>query len=136
MRIQGPPRQPADAKGKATKKLAIKKCKYTDADTARAAVVAEAVEHVEAGGARSGVVIVDQLSPSTRTALEQVERRHGGPAGTIMVGGWRVAIDESHLRGSHSSSHSQQSRLRRESRQRRQSRYLSHSYNALVVPVL
>ena len=37
------------------------------------------------------------------------------------------------LRGSHSS---RQSRLRRESRQRRQSRHLSHSYAALVVPVL
>ena len=40
------------------------------------------------------------------------------------------------LRGSHSSSHSQQSRLRRESRPRRQSRQLSHCYAALVVPVL
>ena len=28
-------------------------------------------------------------------AREQVERRHGGPAGTITVGGRRVAIDES-----------------------------------------
>ena len=40
------------------------------------------------------------------------------------------------LRGSHSSSHSQQSRLRRESRPRRQSRHLNHSYATLVVPVL
>ena len=40
------------------------------------------------------------------------------------------------LRGSHSSSHSQQSRLRRESRLRRQSQHLSHSYATLVVPVL
>ena len=40
------------------------------------------------------------------------------------------------LRGSHSSSHSQQSRLRRESRPRRQSRHLSHNFAALVVPVL
>ena len=53
------PRQPTDAKGKATKKLATKKRKYPDADTARAAVVAEAAERVERGGARSGVVIVD-----------------------------------------------------------------------------
>ena len=30
-----------------------------------------------------------------RAALEQVERRHGGPARTLMVGGRRVAIDES-----------------------------------------
>ena len=53
----------------------------------------------ERGGARSGVVIADQLSPSTRAALEQVERRHGGLAGTLRVGGWHVAIDESQSQG-------------------------------------
>ena len=90
-----PPRQPTDAKGKVIKKLASRKRKYPDADTARAAIVIEVVEHAERGGTRSGVVIVDQLSPSTRAALEQVERRHGGPAGIVMVRGWRVAIDES-----------------------------------------
>ena len=78
-----------------TKKLATRKCKYPDADTARAATVAEAAERAERGGARSGVVITDQLSPSTRATLEQVEHRHGGLAGTLMVGGRRVAIDES-----------------------------------------
>ena len=57
-----PPRQPVDTKGKATKKLATRKRKYLDADTARAAVVAAAAERAEAGGARSGVQIVDQLS--------------------------------------------------------------------------
>ena len=93
--LRPPPRLPIDTKGKAMKKLATKKCKYPNADTARAATVAEAVEHVERGDARSGVVIADQLSPSTRAALEQVERRHGGLAGTIMVGGRHVAIDES-----------------------------------------
>ena len=90
-----PPRKPIDAKGKATKKLATKKRKYPDADTARAAIVVEAAERAERGGARSGVVIADQLSPAARAALEQVERHHGGPAETIMVGGWHVAIDES-----------------------------------------
>ena len=50
-----PPHQPTDAKGKATKKLATRKHKYLDADIARAAVVAAAAEHAEAGGARSGV---------------------------------------------------------------------------------
>ena len=90
-----PPRLPADPKGKATKKLATKKRKYLDADTARAATVAEVAEHAERGGARSGVVIADQqLPPATREALEQVERRHGDPAGTLMIGGRRVAIDE------------------------------------------
>ena len=57
-----PPRQPADAKGKASKKLATKKRKYLDADIARAAA-AVATERAEAGGARSGVQIADQLSP-------------------------------------------------------------------------
>ena len=94
-----PPRQPTNAKGKATKKLATKKHKYPDADTTRAAVVAEATERTERGGARSGVVIADQLSPSTRAALEQVERCHGGLARTLMVGGRRVAIDESLSQG-------------------------------------
>ena len=50
-----PPRLPADPKGKATKKLATKKRKYLDADTARAAAVVAAGERAEAGCARSGV---------------------------------------------------------------------------------
>ena len=84
------PRLPADPKGKATKKR-----KYPDADTARAATAAEAPEHAERGGARSGVVIADQqLPPATIEALQQVERHHGGPARTAMVAGWCHAIDE------------------------------------------
>ena len=82
-----PPRQPSDAKGKATKKLATKKRKYPDVDTARAATVVEATDRAERGGACSGVVIADQLSPSTRATLEQVERCHGGLARTVMVAG-------------------------------------------------
>ena len=58
------PRLPTDVKGKAMKKLTLKKRKYVDADTARAAAVAAAVEREERGGARSGVQIVDQLSPA------------------------------------------------------------------------
>ena len=54
-----PPRQPADPKGKATKKLATWKRKYPNAETARAAAVAEATDRAERGGARSGVVIAD-----------------------------------------------------------------------------
>ena len=65
-----PPCQPANTKGKATKKLATKKHKYPDADTVRAATVVEVAEHAERGDTRSGVVIVDQLSPSTRAAPE------------------------------------------------------------------
>ena len=90
-----PPRLPADPNGKAAKKLATKKWKYPDADTARAAIVAKVTDHIERGGARSGVVIADQLPPVTRDALEQVECHHGGLAGTVMVGERRVAIDES-----------------------------------------
>ena len=55
-----PPHFPADPKGKATKKIATKKRKYLDAETARVATVVEAVERAERGGARSGVVIADQ----------------------------------------------------------------------------
>ena len=42
-----PPRLPADRKGKAMKKLATKKRKYPNADTARAAAVVEATERAE-----------------------------------------------------------------------------------------
>ena len=59
-----PPRLPAEVKGKGTKKTTSKKRKFTYADTARAAAVAAAVESIERGGARSGVVIADQLSPT------------------------------------------------------------------------
>ena len=72
-----------------------KKCKYPDADTARAATVAKAAERAERGGARSGIDVADQLSPAQRPTVQEVERRHGGLAGTAMVGGRRVAIDES-----------------------------------------
>ena len=91
-----PPRLPVGTKGKAMKQVTSKKHRYPDAETARVATVAEAVERAERGGARSGVVIVDQqLPPVTREALEQVERRHGGLARTVMVAGRRLAIDES-----------------------------------------
>ena len=60
-----PPRQPTEPKGKATKKLAVRKHKYLDADTARVVAVAEATERAERGGACSGVVITDQqLTPA------------------------------------------------------------------------
>ena len=94
-----PPRLPIDPKGKATKKTATKKRKYLDAETARAAAVAEAAERAERGGARSGVVIADQLSSEARATLEQVERLHGGLAGTLMIGGRCVAIDEDQPQG-------------------------------------
>ena len=61
--LRPPPRLPSEVKGKA-KKLATKKRKYPNADTERAAAVAATAERVERGGARSGVLIVDQLSPA------------------------------------------------------------------------
>ena len=97
--LRCPPRLPADPKGKATKKTTTKKCKYPNAEIARAAVVVEAGERAERGGARSGVRITDQLSPEARATLERVERLHGGPLGTLMIGGWHVAIDEGQPQG-------------------------------------
>ena len=89
-----PPRLPTDVKGKATKKLATKKRKYADANTERAAAVIAVAERAERGGARSGVVIADQLSPSQRATVEQVEHRHGSPAGTIMLEGWCIVLED------------------------------------------
>ena len=54
-----PPRLPVDPKGKATKKIASKKRKYLDAETAHATAVTEAAERAGRGGVRSGVVITD-----------------------------------------------------------------------------
>ena len=90
-----PPRLLADPKGKATKKIASKKRKYPNAETARVAAVAEAAERVERGGVSSGVVIADQqLTPAQRAAVDEAKRRHGGPPGTIMMTGHRLAIEE------------------------------------------
>ena len=64
------PRQPVGPKGKATKQVASKKRKYPDAETVRAATVAEAIERAERGGAHSGVVITDHLAPDAQGRLE------------------------------------------------------------------
>ena len=64
------PHQPAEPKGKATKKLAVRKRKYPDADIVRAAAVAEAAERAERRGARSGVWIADPLSPEAMASLQ------------------------------------------------------------------
>ena len=81
------PRLPADLKGKATKQVASKKRKYPDAETARAAAVAEATERAERGGARSGVVIANHLALDTQGRLERIEHLHGSLAGTVMMVG-------------------------------------------------
>jgi len=120
-----------------------KKRKYPDAETARAAAVAEAAERAERGGARSGVVIADQLAPDAQDRLREIEQLHGSPPGTVMMAGRRLAIEEPLRQGSpsrrHSSSPHQQSlsqprRLRRVSRPRRPSWH--PSYAAQVIPVL
>ena len=86
---------PAGTKGKATKQVTSKKRKYPNAETSRAAAVAKAAERAERGGAHSGVVIVDpQLTPAQRAAVEEAKRRHGGPPGTIMMAGHRLALEE------------------------------------------
>ena len=94
-----PPRLPANVKGKATKKTTSKKWKFADVDTSRAAAVAAATKRAERVGARSGVQIVEQLSPAQRAAIEQVEHRHGSPAGTIMLERQRVILEETQPQG-------------------------------------
>ena len=61
--------------------------------------MATAAERAERGGDRSGVRIADQLSPAQRAAVERVESHHGSPAGTVMLGGWHVALEESQSLG-------------------------------------
>ena len=89
-----PPRQPIRSKGKATKQVTSKKRKYPNTETARAAAVAEAAEHAERGGARSGVVIADHLAPDAQGRLREIEQLHGSPPGTVMMIGHRLAIKE------------------------------------------
>ena len=73
--------------------------KLVDVEAKRAATVAVAAERAERGGARSGVLIADQLSPAQRAAVEQVERRHSILARTIMLEGWQIALEESQPQG-------------------------------------
>ena len=83
-----PPRLPTDPKGKATKKVASKKRKYPDAETARVAPVAEAIERAEREGARSGVVFGDPpVSSDARTVTARVQCLLGSPPGTVTVEG-------------------------------------------------
>ena len=93
-----PPRLTAQEKGKA-KKTTMKKRKLVDVEAERAAAVAAVAEHAERGGARSGVGIADQLSPAHRATVERVESLHGSLARTVMLGGWRVTLEESQPQG-------------------------------------
>ena len=95
-----PPRLPTDPKGKATKKIASKKRKYPDAETARAAAVVEAAEHAERGGARSRVVFADPpVSLDARTVTARVQRLLGSPLGTVTVEGGQYTIGEGQPQG-------------------------------------
>ena len=73
----------------------MKKQKFANVETERVAAVAATAERAERGGSRSGVRIGDQLSPAQRAAIERVETHHGSPPGTVMLGGWRVSLEES-----------------------------------------
>ena len=90
-----PPRLTAQEKGKGPKKTTTKKkSKRGDIETERAVVVAIAAEHAERGGRGSGIHIGNQLSPTQRTVVEQLEASLGSPPGTILLGGWRVALED------------------------------------------
>ena len=65
----------------------------------RAAAIAEAADHAKRGGAHSGVVIADQLPLGAMEGIERVECLHGGPPGTLMMGGRRLAIEEPQPQG-------------------------------------
>ena len=78
-----PPRQPAGPKGKAMKQVTSKKRKYPDAETARAAAVAEATEHAERGGARSGVVIADPAASPAAAADASAADTHAAAASWV-----------------------------------------------------
>ena len=81
-------------KGK-EKKTTKKKHKFDDVEAERAAAVATTVEQAERGGSRSGIRIGDQLSLAQRATVERIEASLASPPRTIMLGGWRVSLDES-----------------------------------------
>ena len=90
-----PPRLIAQEKWKGPKKTTTKKkCKKGDIETKRATVVAIAIERAERGGRGSCIRIGDQLSLAQRTAVEQLEASLGSPLGTILLGGWCVALED------------------------------------------
>ena len=92
------PRLTGQPKGKA-KKTTKKKCKRDDVKAERAAAVAATAERAEIGGSGSGIHIGDQLSLAQRATIERIEADLGSPHGTIMLGGWRVSLEESQTRG-------------------------------------
>ena len=80
------PRLIAQQKGK-VKMITKKKHKIDDVEAERAAAVVAVAQHVERGGAGSGVHIGDQLSPVQRAAVERIEASLGSPPRTVMLRG-------------------------------------------------
>ena len=89
-----PPRLTAQQKGKA-KKTTKKKQKLDDVEAERAIAVVAATKRAERGGVGSGIRIGDQLSPTQRATVERIEASLASPPRTIMLGGWRVSLEES-----------------------------------------
>ena len=89
-----PPRLTEQEKGKGPKKTTTKKKrKRGGLEAERAAVMATTVERAERGGRGSVIRIGDQLSPTQRTAVEQLEASLGSPHGTIMLGDQSVSLE-------------------------------------------
>ena len=76
------------------KKTTKKKHKLDDVEAERAAAVAATAEHAKRGGSRGSICLGDQLSPAQRAAVERIETSFGSPLGTIMLGGWRVSLED------------------------------------------
>jgi hypothetical protein len=65
-----------------------------DIEAERAAAVVAVAERAERGGRGSGIRIANQLSLAQRAAVEELEAQHGSLCGTIMLGGWRVSLED------------------------------------------
>ena len=87
------PRLTAQQKGKA-KTTTKKKHKRDDVEAERAVAVAATTKQAERGGSRSGIRIGDQLSPAQRATVERIETSLGSPPRTIMLGRWRVSLED------------------------------------------
>ena len=61
--------------------------------------MAATVEHAKIGEPSSGIRIGNQLSPAQRATIERIEASLGSLPGTIMLGGWRVSLEESQTQG-------------------------------------
>ena len=76
------------------KKTTKKKHKKDDVEVERATAVVASVERAEIGGSSSGIHIGDQLPLAQTAAVERIEASLGSPPRTIMLGEWRVSLEE------------------------------------------